>query len=324
MNVSREIKQDAQTAGQLARLDANETAMFAQKLEHEQAQAVLADFPELRAKSFIPIDTSVDPGADSFVWYYYEQIGLAKVVANYATDLPNITMFGKKNLSPIESVGASYGYSVQDIARAAKTGLALEGQKSIFCREAIERVHDRILAHGDAATGIPGFLNHPNVTVIDTGFTGDWTDTVNTTPAEILADLMIMAFYLRGATKQVHGSGNLRMILGTEGYEIVATRIFSDVTGKTVLTTFLEAQQIVTEVESWEQCDLADEQGDGERIVVYEPQIRNLRGIVPKAFDALPAQAQGLDFLVPCYGRTGGTVIQKPLSMVYFDGLLDT
>jgi hypothetical protein len=322
MNVSREIKQDAAEAGRLARLDANETAMFAQKLEHEQAQAVLAEFPELKAKSFIPIDTTVDPGADSFVWYYYEQIGLAKIVANYATDLPNITMFGKKNISPIESVGASYGYSVQDIARAAKTGLALEGQKSIFCREAIERVHDRILAHGDPATGIPGFLDHPNVTVIDTGFTGDWTDEA-TTSKQILADLMIMAFYLRGATKQVHGSGGLRMILGTEGYEIIATRIFSDYTGASVLKTFMEAQKIVTEVESWEQCDLADEQGDGERIVVYEPQIRNLKGLVPKAFDALPAQASGLDFLVPCFGRTGGTVVQKPLSMVYFDGLLD-
>ena len=100
---------------------------------------------------------------------------------------------------------------------------------------------------------------------IETGFTGDGL-TPSTTAVQMLADLMIIAFYIRGATKQVHGGAGLRMLLGTDGYTAIASKVYSEYTGESVLSTFLKTQKLVTEVESWEQRDLADEQGDGERL----------------------------------------------------------
>lgn len=48
-----------------------------------------------------------------------------------------------------------------------------------------------------------------------------------------------------------------------------------------------------------------------------------MQAIVPVQFESLPAQAVSLHYSVPCHARVGGTIIRRPLSMVYVDTLLD-
>lgn len=303
------------------RMDANETAAFEESLEHVRAQAVDAEFPALRALQIVPLEPGIDPGSETFAWTYYDRVGLAKLIANYATDLPNIEEFGTKRATPIESVGAAFGYSLTDLRRAAKMGYQLESRKSRIAREAIDRVIDQIVAHGDTATGIPGFVNHTGVPLIDTGLNEDWG---NATGEEILEDLMTMAFQVWTQSKQIHGSSGLRMLLGTDSYKAAASTPYSTTIPDMVLAVFLRSQSMVTEVESWQQLDLADAQGDGERAIVYEPSPDNLSAIVPIRFESMPAQAVSLHFSVPCHARVGGTVVRRPLAMAYFDGLMDT
>lgn len=302
------------------RTDANETAIFARSLEHVKTQIVEAEYPSFKARDFIPLETGVDPGSDSFVWYYYDRTGLAKLLANYATDLPYVNEYGSKNTTPIESIGVGYQYNLQEVRAAAKAGYALEARRGRMAREAVERLIDNIAAHGDATRNVPGMLNNANVALVTVGINGDW-DNPATTAAEILQDLFTMAFSVWSQSKQLHTPN--RMLLATTLYQIAASKPYSSTVPDTVLEVFLRTNPFVKDVQPWVELDLADAQGDGPRAVTYEVSPDNLGLVIPIDFEQLPPQADNLNFKVPCHARIGGVVIYRPLSMTYTDALLD-
>ena len=301
------------------RLDANETAAFARELESLRTEVVEYNFPELKARMLIPLETGVDEGAETLTWYEFQDTGLAKMIVNYADDLETVESYGTKQTSPIESHGIAYMFSTQDLRAWRKTGRALDRRKAEMARKAIERRVDKVAALGDTIRNVPGFLKNANVPLLTTGLVKLWATTA--TPAQILSDLLEITYTIRTQSKQTHAAN--AMIMGTNTYKIVATTIFSPETGKTVLQAFLEAQQDIKSIDTWVHCDLADAGNDGERLVVYEKNPSNMGLVVPLEFAQHPAQAKSLMFYVPCEGRIGGAVIYKPLSMAYVDALLD-
>lgn len=302
------------------RLDAGETTTFLQKLEHVRTEIVETEFNDRKSKTLIPMG-SVDRGAETYVWYRFTKVGLAKMIANYATDLPNVSEYGMKIVTPIEDAGVSYSYSVADLEKAAKANHPLSARLGRIAREAMEALFDVVLAHGYPKAGIPGFLTATGVPIITAGLNGDWNGAA--TAQEMFADLMTIAFQVWTQTKQKHGGSGMTLLLGTECYKAIYSKPYSTETGKSVAATFLESQQMISKIESWTELDLADAQGDGERAVVYSMDPNNLEGVIPIEWESLSPQADNLGFKVPCRGRIGGTVVTRPLSMAYFDGLND-
>ena len=72
-------------------------------------------FPELTALKMFPVTHEVPEGAESVTYYGYEPTGLAKIIGNYATDLPRADVKGQPKTALVKGIGASYGYSVQDM-----------------------------------------------------------------------------------------------------------------------------------------------------------------------------------------------------------------
>ena len=300
------------------RLDANETAIFARSLEYVKTQVVEAEYPQFKARNYAPL-AQCDAGAETFVWYEYDRVGLAKVIVNYATDLPYVNEFGKKNITPIESIGVGYQYNLQEVRAAGKAGYQLETRRAKLAREAIERLIDKVAAHGDAARNVPGLLNNPNVPLVTVGINGDWDGTA--TPAEIMEDLFTMTFAVWANSKQLH-TANL-MLLATVPYQIAASTPYSTTVPEMILDVFKRTNPWIRNVESWVELDLADAQGDGPRCMVYELSPENLELIIPIDFESLPPQAENLNFKVPCHARVGGVVVYRPLAAAYIDAILD-
>jgi hypothetical protein len=111
--------------------------------------------------------------------------------------------------------------------------------------------------------------------------------------------------------------------VGSETYKRIASLVFSEYTGETVLSVFLKMQSRVSEVIPWIECDLADAEGNGERMMVYDPNPLNFGLIIPLDFASQPAEARNLHYIVPNEGRIGGVVCYRPLAAVYVDALLD-
>lgn len=295
-------------------MDAGETIAFARELESVRAQIVEQEFPAYRARDYVTVVPGVDPGAESFTWYQFKRVGLARMIANYADDLPNISQYGIKNSTPIHGIGLSYSYSTQDIRRAAMMKRPLEARLGIQARSEIERKIDEVCAIGDAGRNITGMINSTSVPLVTVGFTGGWH---TATAQEIVDDLNLMAITVWRQSKTVHVPDTI--LLSTDAYGIISTKVYSEFTGKTVLAVFLESQKMIKRVDSWVYLDLAAANGTDDRAICYQSGSSNVEAIVPLEYSQEPPQAQDLKFKIPVEARVGGVVWYLPFSAVYCD-----
>lgn len=302
------------------RLDANEALVFSRQLEFVQAEIVRTEYPEFMLRKLVPQSEAVDSGAETFTWRLWNRVGQAKMIANYATDLPNVANYASENTTPIKGIGASYSYSIQEIRRAAKANVALNAELGITARETIEQEIEKTGALGDSALNLPGLLNNANVTTMTSGYVGNW-DAAGTTGIQILRDLRLFENRLVKSSKNLHRPTTI--VVGSTSYEMMASKEVDTTNHETALSAFLRTSPNVREVIYWPYMDLADAQGDGERILVYEKNPRNLKLVVPVDYEEFPPQADNLSFKIPCHARLGGVVVQRPLALMYVDGILD-
>src|ERR1041384_3710567 len=102
-----------------AREDAKFSAFLSQQLEDIETEVYRIEYPKLKFRQFLPVDSSYPAGVESISFYEYDIFGVAKWISNYAQDLPNVSIRGEKFTSTVEGIGASYHYSTQDLRAAA-------------------------------------------------------------------------------------------------------------------------------------------------------------------------------------------------------------
>lgn len=307
----------AQSLGTLnaqTRMDANETMFFSRQLEHIKIEIVEDEFPAYKAKELIPQEPGVNPGAQSFTWRQFSRVGVAAMVANYGQDLNRVDMFGTENTSAIRTIADAYGYTTADIRAAMLAGVPLQAKKGQMAREAYERFADQIFAIGDSNRGVPGLLKNSAVPIVTAGITGTWS---GATPAQMLADLYALGFAVWNQSLQIHSPKTL--VLSGAQFQVIASTPFSATIPDTVLEVFLKSSTMISEVVPWLRCDKAAANGTNNRALVYTRDPKLLAYIEPLPFQSQPPQARNLEFVVPCEGRVGGTVIYRPFSMAYCD-----
>lgn len=300
------------------RLDAGETAALARQLEHVYAKTYDVKHVELKARRFIPIDTSVDAAAEFFTYRQWNMFGMARLIANYADDLPRVDALAMEFPAPIKSLGASYGYSIQDMRRSAKTGSQLETRRATAARRAHEQSFDSIMAIGDANAGLTGFLNHANVPIVG-AVTGTWV-TSAATPLQMIKDLNTLVNSIVTATAELFTPDTL--LLDNTAFSIINSTPMST-TGdadKTVLKFFLDNNPYVRNVDQWNKLNTAGAAGVS-RAVCYLRSEEVLAGVEPQSFEQFPPQWRNLEAVIPTHSRIGGVRVQYPLAIAYMDGL---
>jgi hypothetical protein len=310
---------DAERNGR--RNDAGETATFAKKLEYVMNNLRERKYPDLRARDFLPVSHEVPNGAMSFTWRMYDYAGQAKIIANWADDIPLVDVIAGEKAQILQSLADGYVYSVQDLRASNMAGAQLDQKRAAAARRIMDNTVEQIAAFGDSAAGLPGFLNNPNVTILSspTDLTGDWDDPT-TTPTEILDDMNKIVRVQVEDSKQTFKPDT--MLLPTNRFEIVSSRVMAPGTdSRTILKVFLENQVHIRNVDSWAMLDSADQAGTGPRVVCYSRTPDNVELIIPQEFEQFPPQAMNLVFKVPCHMRIGGVCVYYPLSMIYADGI---
>jgi hypothetical protein len=300
------------------RNDAGETASFTRALEFIIAETYRIEYPELRARQFIPIDTRVPAGANSFTWRIWDWAGMAKIISNYADDLPTVEIMSAEIPQLCKGLGIGYTYSLQDLRNSAFMGMNLDTEKSTAARRAHENLFDTLAAFGDATVGLPGFLNNANVPIISAPGTlvGSWN---TCTPQEALDDLHAISASVYTVTK---GAGQAdTMLLPPVRYKRLSTLRMSQYDKTPVLRAFLEADPYIKAVDQWNYLDTADQAGTGPRAVAYKRDPNVAAMVEPMPFTQHPPQAKNLGFTVPCESRVGGVSVKQPLKMAYADNI---
>lgn len=292
-----------------SRLDAIQTMAFARQLEFIERQTYDIEYPELRGRDFVPVDSSIPAGARTFTYRQWNRVTYAKLVANYANDFPRVMSFGKEFTHKAETYGNSYGYSIQDLREAALLGVSLDTMGSQVAKEGHEIALDNLIAFGIPQAGLSGILNHPNVATV-TLTTGTWA---SATTDQILEDLRMLAQSVVDRTMQTRSPN--RLLMDTTSYGRLQKPVGADY-GDTIMSVFLRSNPHIKSIDQWIKLNTAAPDG-GPMLVCYDASPRTLQLKILLEFMQHPPQQENLDFKVLCESRYGGVVFYNPLAMSY-------
>jgi len=297
-------------------LDANETAHLERQLEHVKSQTYDVKFGPMKARNFIPVDNSADPGAVSTVYRQWTEFAMAQLISNYADDIPLVDVAATEFLVPVKSIGLGYQWSIQDLRSAAMAGSQLDMRKARACRMGIERKIDDMGAFGEPTiTGLTGLLNNPNVPITVVPNAGAWT---TLTPAEIIENLNAMAQAVNLATLEVFSADTI--LLDPVAFNHIAQTPIATDNQTTILRSFLANNPYISSIDQWTKLSTAGA-GSVTRAVTYFRDPIVVQFNIPQEFEQFPPQARNLTFVVPCHARVGGVEMHYPLAMAYTDGI---
>ena len=305
---------------QLPHLDANESAFFQRELEFVKSNTYDVKYPELKSRRLFPLNPEADPGATKITYQQYDQTGMAKIIANYADDLPRADVKGKEFSSPVKDLGAAYGYTIKEIRSSSMVGKKLDQRRANAARRAISQAENKYAFIGDSATGLPGFLsnvNIPTVTIPNDG-TGSSKLWSAKTPAQILRDLNLLANAPAVNTKGVEVADTV--LLPLQQYTYIASTPRSDNSDTTILKYFLANNPFIKQVEWVNELDNAGA-GGTDRAVAYRRDPMALTLEVPSDFEQLEPEKRNLEYIIDCIESFGGVIIYYPLSIAFSDGI---
>lgn len=301
-------------------LDASETFFFARELEYIKSKSYDIEFPEMKAFRHIPISTEAGEGAQAITYAQFEEVGMARVIESYADDLPRADIRGKEYTTPVKSIGASYGYSIQEIRAAIYVGRSLTQRQSNAARRANDQKINRLAWFGDDTYNILGLLNTPNIpaTPVPNDGAGATTEWVNKTPDQILRDLNQITNSIVSVTNGVEMPNTV--LLPVAQYTLIASTPRSSVSDTTILEYFIQNNPFITTVD-WVP-ELAGAGPSGVDIfIAYDKNPDKLTMEIPMPFTQYPPQERGLEFVVPCESRYGGIIVYYPLSLSIGEGI---
>lgn len=303
---------------QIAHFDSNESAILLRQLDYVKAQTYDVKYAELKARKLIPVSSEADPGAEKIFYRQYDQTGLAKVISNYASDLPRSDVKGKEFFAKVKTLAASYGYNYQEMRAAAFSNVPLEQRRANAARRSIAQLENSIAFFGDAVHGLGGFISNPNISTVTIPDPGSGTEWVNKTPDEILSDMNL------AANSVVEGSLGVEMpdtlLLPLAQYNLVASTARAANSDTTILNYFLQNNPYVKMVEWVNELKDAGT-GNADVIMAYRRDPEVLTMEVPSDFQQLELQVKGLEYTIPALERFAGVLIYYPLAIAKGEGI---
>lgn len=301
------------------RLDGFEQVFFDEQLALVKARTYDVKHKALKALTLLPVSTEQDPGADRIIWRSFDQVGVAKIVADYANDFPRADVAGEEHISPVRDIGSSYGYSLKEIRRAQKAGVSLDAKRAEACRRAIDEKQDKIAWFGDSKAKLPGFINAAGITeyVAANGAGGSKT-WASKTADEIVADVAGIITAAGEATNGIENPDTL--ILPLSLYNKLMTTPYGANRDKTILGFIRENYPQITRID-WVQDLAGAGAGGSSRVMAYSRDPLKVEVQIPQRLEQFPPQQKGLAFDIICAQSTGGTLVYYPLSVVFCDGL---
>lgn len=300
---------------------------FARELDFVKVKTYDKVFPELTALKMFPVTHEVPEGAESVTYYGYEPTGLAKIIGNYATDLPRADVKGQPKTALVKGIGASYGYSVQDMRASKLAGKGLDARKGSAARYAIDRFTNSVAWKGDKENNLVGILSENNDIPLYSLPNGalskaDWK---NKTVDEIIKDVSGMVAQVNAATQNTEHPDTLA--IPSDVYLDLSVKRIPD-TGISVLKYLQDNLDGITIVSCAELNATAVESNpyakpsDGKGVaLLYTNNVEKLSIEIPMPFYQHPAQNKNLEIVVPCEARVVGAMIYYPLSAIIAVGV---
>lgn len=312
------------------RFDSAEDAavFFARELDYIKTKTYDRLYPEFTALTLFPVTHEVPEGAETVTYYSYDKTGMAKIISNYATDLPRVDVKGEPTTVPVKSIGDSYGYSVQEMRASRMAGKSLDVRKAETARYQIDRLTNTIAWMGDTEAKLPGVLSEDNDIPVFTiqANTAGKTSWADKEADEILADASAILQQVNKNTMNVEHPDYLA--LPSDIYIALSTKRIPT-TNTTVLKFLKENLPGIKDIVSTAELNsnavftnpYAAATGGQAVALFYTKDSEKLSIEIPMPFYQHPLQYEKLETIVPCESRVVGAMIYYPLSAIIAVGV---
>ena len=312
----------------LCRFDSADDAsiFFARELDYIKGKSYDKIYPEFSGLNHFPITHEVPEGAESMTYYSYEKTGMAEIINNYATDLPRADVKGKPSTAYVRSIGASYGYSMQDMRASRMAGKSLDVRRAESARYANDRKTNVIAFAGDKDNNLVGVLstdnNIPLYTLKEVTVDGQkYTDFAHKSASEILDDINGMFAYQSKITNGVEKADTL--MVPNSVFIDISTRQIPN-TGYTVLRFLKENAPFLKEIVSAPELEAnASETNPYSSgvLFLYTNSEEKMSLEIPMPYYQYPLQNRNLEVVIPCESRAAGMILYYPLSALIAVGV---
>lgn len=318
-----DIKQVCQfNPSQLPSLDAQQAYFFNRELEYIIPEMLEFEYGRISARTVFPMDMRAGPGAEVITLRQMTKVGAARIVSDYANDIPLSNVFTSEVKSNVRSIAEAAEWSIQEIRASAMTNRDIDRDKTDAAREDMLRLENKIAWAGDADHGLAGFFtdgNIPRFTVATGG--GGFTEWDTKTGPEIVDDLNQLVNPISEDTNGVEAPN--RVVIPRKQYNIAHTKRMETGTDTTALQYFVNNSPYIASMDDVIPVDDISGLGDGgvDAMFAYEYNSSKLVMNVPLDIEQFPPQERDMVTKVIYHMRFGGVLIKKPLSIRIGEGI---
>jgi hypothetical protein len=286
-----------------------QTVFLKQQLNHVLNLAFQETFPALKARTFIPVNRSIPPAAETVSARIWDTYGEAKVLNPNADDFPSVSVGQREAYAPIKSLGCFFEYSVLELRRSELSGAGLDAKLATAARQTIESKIDKLAVSGDDRFGIKGLCNQDIVK----HELGHWFDDKGKgkPPEQILDDINHLVSIIAEDTNNILLPDTL--LLPVKHFAYLAQKPYSPQSNVTILNYLLSNNPYIKNVDSW--VHLKD------KCVIYPRTPQALEMYLPLEFEMLEPQAVGMNIRIHCHARFGGVQVYTPKAFAYGVGI---
>jgi len=298
--------------------DSESTVFFDRQLDYLMTKVFEKKYPELKGSNgmLFPVTSEAGAGAETITYRMYDSVGIAKIISNYADDLPMADVMGKEETIRIRSLGQAFQYSIQEVANSMMAGVNLPSLKAVSARTGIETLANQLAWYGDDDYGIVGIFNNPNFTV-----------TVNTgkklTDPTITADEMY-DLVAKSINDQIELTNGVEIpdtvVMPIRHYSILTSKTFGANADHTVMKKLKENFPMIT-LWDWAQ-ELKNVSprpsggvGTTNCMLTYKRDSEKIRLEIPSDIEQLAPQYKNLAVITNLHSRFAGIISVYPLSM---------
>lgn len=293
----------------------------ARQLESVSNKLQIKRYPQFKQRLLFPLNTEVASGAETYTYYFIEELGYAKIIADYSSDWPRISLLGKSFTAKIRGIGNQYGWNFQEMRNAMMANTNISDTKAMAAKRANSQMERDIAFFGDSEYDLVGLFNHPNVpsgTAAADGTAGA-TTFASKTPEQILRDMNACANDIVTDTKEVEQPDT--MLMPIEQYNLVASTPFSTTNAATILSVFLASNPYIKNVIPCDQCNSVSAYAGDDVMVAYRRAEDVVRLVVPQDFEILTEEAGDVRWEYKAHQRCGGLEIRLPLAFNVVRGI---
>lgn len=290
-----------------------QTTFLKQQLNHILNLAFQETFPALKARTFIPVNRSIPPAAETVSARIWDSYGEAKVLSPNADDFPSVSVGQREAYAPIKSLGCFFEYSVLDLRRSELAGTGLDAKLATAARQTIESKIDKLAVSGDERFSIKGLCNQDGPGGIASHTLSKWFDDKGKGKdgQAILDDINRLVSTIAEDTNNVLLPDTL--LLPVKHFAHIAQSPYSGSSNVTILNYILSNNPYIKNIDSW--VHLKD------KCVIYPRTPQALEMYLPLEFEMLEPQAVGMNIRIHCHARFGGVQVYTPKACAYGAGI---